>query len=192
VAQSASEVAVRLLLGVVEGGLRLDTLFVETEILCRYCQTNWQPPIAKFVNVKTDPDARLGILIGTMHSTYCPYCKKKTFIDTTFEYYDPDQSLLVQIRPAWEFKAGGGEEWYLKRFEDLVMKYSETDVRVDVVFGFDEMIGKYLGGEQAVAEAHEEWERRKQVAAAEREQKLGHAAFHAEEPDEVESDERPA
>jgi hypothetical protein len=171
----------------------LSTLFAETEIVCRRCQSKWQPPIARLVNVKTDPDARLGILLKTMHHAFCPQCKTKTFIDTTFEYYDPDQELLVQIRPAWEYKAGGGEEWFLKRFEDLIMKYKDTEVRVDVVFGFDEMIQKHLGGEEAVAEAEVEWERRKEAAAAARRSRLTtQDAFAAEEPDDEDSSEKPA
>jgi hypothetical protein len=162
----------------------LETRFMETEVICRRCQATWQPAIAKFVNVKNDPDARLGILLKTMHHSFCPQCKTRMYIDTTFEYYDPDESLLVQIRPAWEFKAGGGEDWYLKRFEDLIHKYSDTDVRVDVVFGIDEMIEKYLGGEQGMAEAKEEWTRRKQAAIARHKERIAqHEAFVAEEPD---------
>jgi hypothetical protein len=54
---------------------------------------------------------------------------------------------------AWEFKAGGGEEVFYKRLEDLVMKYQNDEVRVDVVFGMQELIDKYLGGEEAAAAA---------------------------------------
>lgn len=176
----------------------LETVFVETEVVCRRCQSKWQPPIARFVNVKTDPDARLGILLKTMHNSFCPNCKTRREIETTFEYYNPDEALLVQIRPEWEFKAGGGEEWYLKRFEDLIHKYSDTDIRVDVVFGFQEMIDKYLGGEAGVAEAKAEWERRRDAAVAKFEQRQKQQqAFIADEPDDNEDagesgDTRPA
>jgi hypothetical protein len=167
----------------------LETRFMEIEVVCRRCQSKWQPPIAKFVNVKTDPDARLGILLKTMHNSYCPHCKTPREIETTFEYYDPDQGLLVQIRPEWEFKAGGGEDWYLKRFEDLVHKYSDTDIRVDVVFGFQEMIDKYLGGEQGVVEAKAEWEQRRAAAIARFEERSKQQqAFYEEEPEDEEGE----
>lgn len=166
---------------------------MEFEVVCRRCQAKWQPPIARFVNAKTDPDARLGILLETMHRSYCPQCKLYQLIDTTFEYYDPDQGIVVQVRPAWEYKAGGGEEYYLKRFEDLVHKYSTTDVRVDVAFGMQDLIDRYLGGEQAVAEAREEWHRRR-TAAIERhkDRTLAQEAFEAEEPDEDSQGDGPA
>jgi len=49
----------------------------------------------------------------------------------------------------------------LGRYEDLVLKYQDVDVRVDVVFGFDQLIEKYLGGQAAVQEARERWEARR-------------------------------
>lgn len=167
------------------GQANLTTSFMDFEVVCRRCQARWQPPIARFVNVKTDPDARMGILLETMHRSYCPQCKLKQLIDTTFEYYDPDQEIVVQVRPEWEYKAGGGEDYYLKRFEDLVKRYSETEVRVDVVFGMQELIDKYLGGEEAVAEAREEWNRRRAVAMQTHEERtLAREAFEPDEPGE--------
>ena len=168
----------------------LETWFMEFEVVCRRCQSKWQPPIARFVNAGTDPDARLGILLGTMHRSFCPACKLKQLIDTTFEYYDPEQNIVVQVRPEWEFKAGGGEEYYLKRFEDLVIKYSKTDVRVDVVFGQDELIQKYLGGDEAIAAAQEEWDqRREQAKQRQKDRTLAREAFEAEEPEGAVDDE---
>ena len=64
------------------------------------------------------PDARLGILLGTMHRTRCPVCKKPRDIDFIFDYYDPDQNLIIQVRPDWEFQAGGGEDWYWTQYEN--------------------------------------------------------------------------
>jgi hypothetical protein len=148
----------------------LETRFEEIEMTCPKCQANWQPAIARFVNVKTHPDARLGLLLDKMHHSLCPRCKAPRFIETSFEFYDPDRELIVQIRPEWEFKAGGGEDYYLKRFEDMVDKYAATDVRVDGVFGYKQMIERYLGGENAVAEARVEWERRVAEARARREE----------------------
>lgn len=171
------------------GKRNLETWFMEFEIVCRRCQARWQPPIARFVNAGTDPDARLGILMRTMHRTYCPQCKLYQLIDTTFEYYDPEQEVVVQVRPEWEYKAGGGEDYYLKCFENLVHKYSENEIRVDVVFGMEELISKYLGGEQAVAEAQEEWHRRRAAAVQRHEERtLSREAFEAEEPDEEPGD----
>ncbi len=167
----------------------LETRFMEFEVVCRRCQSKWQPAIARFVNVGTDPDARLGILINTMHHSFCPQCRLKQYIDTTFEYYDPEENIVIQVRPEWEFKAGGGEDYYLKRLEDLVYKYSKNDVRVDVVFGLRELIDKYLGGEDAVEAAKAEWYRRKEVAKKKHEERtLAKTAFEPDSPDDAEDE----
>lgn len=146
----------------------LETEYTEVEMRCVSCSAIWNPPVARQVNVKTHPDARLGILLGSMHRTRCPVCKKPRDIEFIFDYYDPDRNLIIQIRPQWEFEAGGGEDWYWTQYENLVKKYAEKDVRVDVVFGFDEMIEKYLGGQEAVAAAREEWKARVAQEAEER------------------------
>lgn len=142
----------------------IETEFSEIEMRCVPCNAIWSAPVARRVNVATHPDARLGILLKTMHRTACPVCKSVREIDTIFDYYDPERRLVVQVRPAWEIRAGGGEDWYWARYEDLVLKYAEYDVRVDVVFGFDEMIEKYLGGQEAVEAAKREWASRRGVA----------------------------
>jgi hypothetical protein len=161
----------------------LETWFEEVDMTCPRCQSTWQPAIARFVNVRTHPDARLGLLLDKMHHSFCPRCKTPRFIETTFEYYDPDRELVIQIRPEWEIKAGGGEDYYLKRFEDLVNKYAATDVRVDVVFGYKELIERYLGGENAVAEARVEWERRIAEARARREEERARRAQQGKPPE---------
>jgi hypothetical protein len=128
----------------------LRTRFTEVSLRCPKCTSEWQPAVAVVVNVKTDPKAREGILRHTMHKSRCPACKRHEYeIDQIFEYYDPDDGLLVQIRPKWEFKAGGGEEVYWKRLEALILKHVDDDVRVDVAFGFDDFIEKHLGGKPA-------------------------------------------
>ncbi len=140
----------------------LPTEFTEIEMRCPPCNAVWSAPVARRVNVRTHPDARLGILLKTIHWTRCPVCKQQRPIDTIFEYFDPDKRLLVQVRPEWEYHAGGGEDWYWARYEDLVLKYQDVDIRVDVVFGLDQLIEKFLGGEDAVRRAREEWETRQQ------------------------------
>lgn len=144
----------------------ITTEFTEIEMRCVPCNTVWSAPVVRRVNVATHPDARLGILLKTMHRTACPLCKKPREIDTIFDYYDPERRLVVQVRPAWEIRAGGGEDWYWARYEDLVLKYANYDVRVDVVFGFDEMIEKYLGGPEAVEAAQQEWRARREKAGS--------------------------
>ncbi|ACZ37499.1 CpXC domain-containing protein [Sphaerobacter thermophilus] len=139
----------------------LQTQYASVDIRCPHCRATWEVPVARYVNVGTDPDARLGILLGTMHRSRCPVCKREQAVDFIFDYYDPEQNLVVQVRPEWEIRAGGGEDWYWQRYEDLVQAYASHDVRVDVVFGFQEMIDKYLGGEEAVAAAKREWDARK-------------------------------
>ncbi len=146
----------------------LETEYTEVEMRCVGCSATWHPPVARQVNVKTHPDARLGILLGSMHRTRCPVCKTPRDIECIFDYYDPDQNLIIQIRPDWEFLAGGGEDYYWTQYENLVKKYADKDVRVDVVFGFKELIEKYLGGDDAVAAAREEWNERVAREVAER------------------------
>lgn len=145
---------------------QLETKYTSLDMRCPSCSAIWEAPVARFVNVKTHPDARLGILLQTMHHSHCPVCRIDREVDTIFDYYDPDRQLIVQVRPAWEYVAGGGEDWYWDRYEDLVQKYADIDVQVDVVFGFPQMIEKYLGGEAAVEEARREWQQRRARADA--------------------------
>jgi hypothetical protein len=134
---------------------RLKTSYTETELICPKCKARWSPVVANFVNFETDPVGREGMLRKTMHHAYCPACKYHVEVEHIFSVYDPDSNTVVQVRPRWEFKAGGGEEIYWKRLEQLIEKWADQDVKVDVVFGFDELIEKYLGGEDAVAAAME-------------------------------------
>jgi hypothetical protein len=129
---------------------RLKTRYTEVELICKKCHARWSPVVASFVNLGTDPKGREGILRKSMHHAFCPVCKTHVEIDHVFGVYDPEENLVVQVRLAWEFRAGGGEEMYWKRLEQLILDWAEEDVRVDVVFGFDELIEKYLGGQAAV------------------------------------------
>jgi hypothetical protein len=132
----------------------LRTKFTEVELMCPKCRSEWGAGVAVLVNAKTDPAATEGVLRNTMHRSRCPACKGYVHdINHIWDYYDPDRQLIVQVRMAWEYKAGGGEEVFYKRLEDLVMKYQNDEVRVDVVFGMQELIDKYLGGEEAVTAA---------------------------------------
>jgi hypothetical protein len=132
----------------------LRTRFTEVELICPKCRSEWSPAVAAFVNAKTDPAATEGVLRGSMHRSRCPACKGFTHdIMHIWDYYDPDREQIVQVRLDYEYKAGGGEKVYLSRLEDLVMKYQHVDVKVDVVFGMQELIDKFLGGEEAVEAA---------------------------------------
>ena len=132
----------------------LRTRFSEVELFCPRCRSEWAAPVAVFINAKTDPAANEGILRRTMHRSRCPACKGFTHdIMQVWDYYDPDRQQLVQVRLKYEYKAGGGEDMYFKRLEERVMEYQNDDIKVDVVFGMDELIEKYLGGEEAVAAA---------------------------------------
>ena len=144
---------------------RLKTRYNETELICPKCRAKWSPVVAEFVNFGTDPKGREGILRRSIHHARCPACRHRMEIDQIFAVYDPDQNLLVQVRQGWEFKAGGGEEYYWKCLENAVMKHQDLDVRIDVVFGTDELIEKHLGGQEAVDAALAR-------AQQEREQKL--------------------
>lgn len=143
------------------------TKFSEVELVCPKCTSMWSPPVALTVNAATDPECKEGVLRGTMHNVTCPACKNHTYdIDQIWDWYDPEERLLIQFRPKWEYKAGGGEEVYLKRLEALVMKYVDYEIRVDVSFGFQDAIDKYFGGEEAVAAAKARAERERQERRA--------------------------
>jgi hypothetical protein len=144
---------------------RLRTKYNETELNCPRCRARWSPVVADVINFGTDPKGREGILRKSIHHAYCPACKYHMEVQHIFAVYDPDENLLVQVRPAWEFKAGGGEDYYWTRLEDAILKYQDLDLRVDVVFGTDSLIEKYLGGQAAADAALER-------ASQEREQKL--------------------
>lgn len=137
----------------------LETEFTAIDVCCRTCGARWEAPVARTVNAGTHPDARLGIILGRMHRARCPVCATMHDLDVIVDYYDPDQARVIQVRPAWERRAGG-EEWYWDRLEDLVGRYWNVAVWVEVVFGFTELTEQYLGGPHAVAAAHREWEAR--------------------------------
>jgi hypothetical protein len=137
----------------------LQTSYTEVELICPKCRARWSPPVANMVNARTHPQGRESMLRGAIHKSRCPACKHPMDVEHIYALYDPDQKLLVQVRPKWEFKAGGGEEIYWKRLEHLILKHAEDDIRVDVVFGLEELIEKHLGGAEAVAAAEERAEK---------------------------------
>lgn len=139
----------------VEATDRFQTTYTEVELICRKCHSKWSPAVANFINFETDPRGREGILRKTIHHGFCPVCKTHVDIDHVFAVYDPSQQLVVQVRLGWEFRAGGGEEMYWNRLEQFIMRWADEDVRVDVVFGLDELIEKHLGGQAAVEAAME-------------------------------------
>jgi len=145
---------------------RLKTKYNEVELNCPQCRVRWSPIVADIINFGTDPKGREGILRKSIHHAYCPACKFHMEVEHIFVVYMPDENLLVQVRPAWEIRAGGGEDYYWKRLEDAIIKYQDLDVRLDVVFGIDSLIEKYLGGQEAVdaALARAEQEREQKLA----------------------------
>ena len=51
------------------------------------------------------------------------------------------------MRPEWEWHAGGGEEWYAARLEDFYEVWADQlggEVRIDVVFGPDQLVECFL------------------------------------------------
>jgi hypothetical protein len=168
----------------------LETEYTHLDMRCTNCQVLWEAPLVRIANAKTHPDARLGILLGTIHQPRCPSCRAIHNPEPIFDYYDPDQGIVVQVRPEWEVKAGGGEDWYWARYEDLVITYAEVDVRVDVVFGLQEMVDKYLGGQEAVDAARAEWAERVAALNAEADESMrssGTNQTHVEGSAEAES-----
>ncbi|MFW6075448.1 MAG: CpXC domain-containing protein [Chloroflexota bacterium] len=164
----------------------LRTRYTELELRCPRCTSMWNAIVTVVANAKTHPAATEGVLRKTLHHSRCPACKQHSYdVDQIWEYYDPDRELIVQVRPKWEYKAAGGEDGYFKRLESLVLKHQEDNVRVDVVYGVDELVEKYLGGE----EAHQAAMRRREK---ERELKMQPGMIRAENEHEFMGDDKPA
>jgi hypothetical protein len=131
---------------------RLMTRFSATDLICPQDDVIWRAPVADFVNFGTHPHGREGILRGTMHHAYCPVDGYHVAIPHIFEVYDPAVPFLVQVRSSWEDEAGGPK--YVQDCRAaLTETYGDLGIPLDIVFGFEELIDRYLGGQPAVEAA---------------------------------------
>lgn len=120
------------------------TQWTELDLRCRDCQIVHYVPICLFLNAEQSPGLVQALLHKQLNMKRCPVCHQVEYVEHPYAYYDPARKLVVQVRPEWEWHAGGGEEWYAARLEDLFDRWSEHDVQIEVVFGPEPLIARFL------------------------------------------------
>ncbi len=120
------------------------TQWTEFDLRCRDCQITHYVPFCIFLNAEESPELVQRITSGRFNVKRCPVCHQIEYVEHPYSYYDPARQLIVQVRPEWEWHAGGGEEWYAARLEDFFDKWSEYDVKIEVVFGPQPLIDRFL------------------------------------------------
>ncbi len=120
------------------------TQWTEFDLRCRDCQITHYVPFCIFLNAEESPELVQRITSGHFNVKRCPVCHQIEYVEHPYSYYDPARQLIVQVRPEWEWHAGGGEEWYAARLEDFFDKWSEYDVKIEVVFGPQPLIDRFL------------------------------------------------
>ena len=125
----------------------LATYWTEFDLFCRDCGITHYVNFCTLLNTDESPHLVERAKLNQMNYKRCPICKKIEYVQHPWTFYDPQRKLVVQIRPEWEWHAGGGEEWYDARLEDLFDKWSEHDVKLDVTFGPAQFIERYLKDE---------------------------------------------
>lgn len=127
----------------------LATFWTEFDLFCRDCGITHYVNFCSLLNAEESPHLVERAKANQMNYKRCPVCKKIEYVEHPWTFYDPQRKLVVQIRPQWEWHAGGGEEWYDARLEDLFDKWSEQDVKLDVAFGPAQFIERYLSDNEA-------------------------------------------
>jgi hypothetical protein len=129
----------------------LATFWTELDLFCRDCGITHYVSFCTLLNAEESPHLVERAKANQMNYKRCPLCKKIEYVQHPWTFFDPQRKLVVQIRPEWEWHAGGGEEWYDARLEDLFDKWSEHDVKLDVTFGPEQFIERYLRDEEVVS-----------------------------------------
>jgi hypothetical protein len=122
----------------------LATAWTELDLRCPTCSIVHYVPICTMLNAQESPGLVQRLIAGHFNLKRCPICHKVEFVEYPFVYYDPTRKLAVQVRPEWEWHAGGGEEWYAARLEDFFERWAAYDVQIDVVFGPERLIQRFL------------------------------------------------
>ncbi len=120
------------------------TYWSEFDLRCRDCQIVHYVPLCLFLNAAESPALVQRIISNHFNLKRCPVCRQIEYVEHPYSYYDPARKLIVQVRPEWEWHAGGGDDWYAARLEDLFDKWAEHDVRIEVVFGPQQLIDRFL------------------------------------------------
>ena len=129
----------------------LATFWTELDLFCRDCGITHYVSFCTLLNAEESPHLVERAKANQMNYKRCPLCKKIEYVQHPWTFFDPQRKLVVQIRPEWEWHAGGGEEWYDARLEDLFDKWSEYDVKLDVTFGPEQFIERYLRDDEVAS-----------------------------------------
>lgn len=84
------------------------TQWTEFDLRCRDCQVVHYVPICLFLNAEESPALVQRIISGHFNMKRCPVCRQFEYVEHPYSYYDPARKLIVQVRPEWEWHAGGG------------------------------------------------------------------------------------
>jgi CpXC protein len=125
----------------------LATFWTELDLRCRDCAIIHYVNFCTLLNAEESPHLVERARLNQFNYKRCPVCHKIEYVEHPWTFFDPQRKLVVQIRPEWEWHAGGGEEWYAVRLEDLFDKWAEHDVQIDVTFGPEQFIERYLQDE---------------------------------------------
>ena len=134
----------------------LATFWTELDLFCKDCSITHYVNFCTLLNAEESPHLVERARLNQFNYKRCPVCKKIEYVQHPWTFFDPQRKLVVQVRPEWEWHAGGGEEWYAARLEDLFDKWSEHDVQIDVTFGPEQFIERYLqdeSGSRAVGQS---------------------------------------
>ncbi len=125
----------------------LATTWTELDLFCRHCQITVHVPTCVFLNSAESPALVVALKAGHFNLKFCPLCERLEPVEYPFTFFDPARKLAVGVRPEWEWHAGGGEEWYAARLEDFYEVWADRlggEVRIDVVFGPDQLVERFL------------------------------------------------
>jgi hypothetical protein len=125
----------------------LATYWTELDLFCRDCNITHYVNFCTLLNAEESPHLVERARANQHNYKRCPLCHKIELVQHPWTFFDPQRKLVVQVRPEWEWHAGGGEEWYAARLEDLFDKWAEHDVQIDVTFGPEQFIERYLKDE---------------------------------------------
>lgn len=64
------------------------------------CGAGFTAALARCLDVRRTPRARLDVLAGTLHEVRCPSCGTKASVEDAFLYVDPDRGLAVRVLPS--------------------------------------------------------------------------------------------
>jgi len=66
---------------------------------CPNCQSPFQTPLQRVVDVRTDPSGKARLLSGLLNVAVCPQCGTRGALNVPFFYHDPEKELALVYMP---------------------------------------------------------------------------------------------